>query len=246
MNICVLSKDLRYKALSNLLVANGYILLENTKDGLMKCDVLILSVTLEYTENEIKEVGRLLKSEAIVFSGNGEMVSSLIGRDVIDYSKNNEFLQRNAELTSEACLSLLYNELKMSLKGQRILVTGYGRIGKSLCGILESLGADVYVYARREEMQREASGLGYKIVKLDNLPKLDIVLNTVPQRIISKNLTDSRLKNTVLVELASKPGGYEDKSMVIDGGRLPGRILPISAAEIIYNTIVKYFPYRKG
>lgn len=246
MNICVLSNDLRYKKLSSLLIRNGYKLLESTKEGLMQCDALILSVALEYTTNEIKEISKLLKREAVVLSGNGEMLSALIGREVIDYSKDTEFLQKNAELTAEACLSLLYKELNASLNGQKILVSGYGRIGKSLCNILHNLGAKIYVYARRKEVQKEAFSLGYEIVTLNNLPKLDVVLNTVPNEIFSKELIDRELKSTILIELASNPGGYEDKSRVIDGGRLPGRIFPVSASEIIYSTITKHFPCWKG
>ena len=80
---------------------------------------------------------------------------------------------------------------------------------------------------------------------LNKLPPIDIVLNTVPHIIFTKAITDS-IPNTVLFELASKPGGYEDLNRVVDGGRLPGRILYKTAAKIIYNTLTAYFPCEKG
>lgn len=246
MNICVLSKDPRYKELSKLLNNNGFNSLTCTEENLRICDILILSVKKEYSDEQLIKTGVLLKSDCVIFSGSSQLICNLLNRSIIDYSKDCSFLQKNAELTAEAALSLIYSETKKSLSGQRVLVAGYGRISKALCKILRFLGAKVFVYARRKEIKEEIAACGYTNVCLNKLPSCDIILNTVPSVIFTNKIIRDISKDTFLFELASSPGGYEELTRVIDGTRLPGRILPKSAARVIFETIVPYFPDEKG
>ncbi|MBQ7353097.1 MAG: hypothetical protein IJW54_03730 [Clostridia bacterium] len=209
------------------------------------CNVLILSVVNEYSDSELIQIGKEINDSCLVFSGNGHKIEKLLNRKVIDYSKDSYFLQKNAELTAEATITLIYNHTQKSLDGQRVLVAGYGRIGKALCKILDFFGSKVYVYARRKEIQDEINAHGYKSVSLDDLT-YDIILNTIPSIIFTNEMMKNIPNNSVLIELASKPGGFGDEKGVIDGGRLPGRILPKSASKIIFDTIIKGFPCEKG
>lgn len=245
MNICVISNDQRYKELGLLFCDYGFNLLENTVENLKMCNILILSVVNEYSDRELIQIGKEINDSCIVFSGNGHKIEKLLNRKVIDYSKDSYFLQKNAELTAEATLTLIYNNTQKSLNGKRVLVTGYGRIGKALCKILDFLGSKVFVYARRSEIQNEINDHGYKSVSLDDLT-YDVILNTIPSIIFTSEMMKKIPNDVVLIELASKPGGFMDERRVIDGGRLPGRILPKSASKIIFDTIIKRFPCEKG
>ena len=71
------------------------------------------------------------------------------GISFYDYAKDEALLLQNAELTAEAALALLLERLPGPLAGSRILLCGFGRIGKLLARKLKALGADVTVSARK-------------------------------------------------------------------------------------------------
>ena len=54
------------------------------------------------------------------------------GISFYDYAKDEALLLQNAELTAEAALALLLERLSGPLAGSRILLCGFGRIGKLL------------------------------------------------------------------------------------------------------------------
>ena len=74
----------------------------------------------------------------------------------------------------------------------------------------------------------------------------DIILNTVPARIIDNNIIDKINKNSYLYELASVPGGYDAEYAKIKGINsytlrgLPGICAPASAGEALGKCIYEY------
>ena len=84
------------------------------------------------------------------------------GISFYDYAKDEALLLQNAELTAEAALALLLERLPGPLAGSRILLCGFGRIGKLLARKLKALGADVTVSARKAQALELARILGYR------------------------------------------------------------------------------------
>ena len=70
---------------------------------------------------------------------------------LLDYSKREEFAVRNAVPTAEGALEIAMGEYDGMIAGSRCLVTGFGRIGKVLSGMLKGMGARVTVSARKPE-----------------------------------------------------------------------------------------------
>ena len=74
----------------------------------------------------------------------------------------------------------------------------------------------------------------------------DVVFNTVPDKIIGGNelLT---AKNTLIIDLASKPGGVDMERAkdlgvkVIWALGLPGKVAPVTSGNIIKETILNIF-----
>ena len=74
----------------------------------------------------------------------------------------------------------------------------------------------------------------------------DVVFNTVPDKIIGGNelLT---AKNTLIIDLASKPGGVDMEKAkdlgvkVIWALGLPGKVAPVTSGNIIKETILNIF-----
>ena len=158
--------------------------------------------------------------------------------------KDEQYLIENANLTAEGAIWAAMNKMSIALSHAKCLVIGYGRIGKELTKKLRSLGAEVTVAARSAESREEAGENSIPISEIRSaVGKADLILNTVPRLIISENSLFS-IKNTAfLLELASKPYGFDLQRAKAIGIRaylesgLPGRYCPESAAFALYQFI---------
>ncbi len=239
MKIDIVSRDKRYAYLNQMLTENGFNSNLAMPDEAQEANVLILSVRDELTDSELKQALNNLSPQALVLTGNGERIKKYYDGRVIDYSKNEDFLLKNAYLTAEAMVSLWHSVVCESPSGKRILICGYGRIGKYLAKIFSSLRAKIYIYARREEVREQIKKDGYTPVLLDFSSQADSVFNTVPSLIFSSAQIEKIPLGTLLFELASKDG-FEDTQRVIFAKGLPGKILPLGAGRAIYDTILPF------
>ena len=114
------------------------------------------------------------------------------------------------------------------------------RIAKKLCRILKALGALVYVFARRESVQEQIVADGYTCASVSFCKNCDIIINTVPAVIFTNDIISTIKSDAEIIELASAPYGFENMDRVKLASGLPGKILPLSASKIIYDTIVPY------
>ena len=223
MNITIISNDKRYEYLNEQLNELAYnSKLANINDTI-DTDILILSVRKEYTDIEYNSLFEESKIKTV-------LAPKYIDNS-IDYTDNEVFLKKNAYLTAEGAITLYYNEVKETLLNKKVLILGYGRIGKYLSKMLKSLNCDVSVYARRKEIQNEIILDGYKSVAFQNV-NYDVVFNTVPTTIIN-----DEFKNCICIELAN---GFVNKENVINGNGIPGKMFPKTASKIILDTILPY------
>ena len=169
------------------------------------------------------------------------------GLSYFDYAKDEALLLQNAELTAEAALSLLLERLPGPLAGSRILICGFGRIGKLLARKLRALGADVTVSARKPRDLELAHILGYRRVRTgsfaDTLAQYDGIVNTVPAPVIGPAQLQFVRRDCALLELASLPGGFCAEAQALPGycaaRGLPGKYAPETAAAIIRRAIFR-------
>ena len=174
-------------------------------------------------------------------------VAEAAGYKVVDYFQSEEFQIKNAYITAEAALCIAMNALDKNIKGARVAITGYGRIAKHLCALLLSVGADVTVTARNPSELLWAEAVGSNILLLDEhrhaLEALksgyDVIYNTVPSWLFCRDYLSELDKNTLIVDLASAPGGVDIKAARELGTNvnwatsLPGKYAPRSAGELI-------------
>jgi hypothetical protein len=95
----------------------------------------------------------------------------------------------------------------------------------------------------------------YKITEKSEFNKLlcefDVIFNSVPERIISNETLLSIPSDTVLLELASAPGGFDPDIAgqcdvhFINGKGIPGKYAPKSAGKIVGDTVLQYLK-REG
>ena len=107
-------------------------------------------------------------------------------------------------------------ETDFTLSGKKALVIGFGRVGKILANMLYKFGLDVYCEARKETDLAWIRTYGYKPIPLgemkNNLCKMNIIFNTVPTQILDKSTLILLNKNTLIIDLASAPGGVDYKT----------------------------------
>ena len=166
--------------------------------------------------------------------------------DVNDYFTREDFTVRNAAVTAEGAVEIAMREYDRTICGSRCLVAGFGRIGKALAWMLRGLGASVTVSARKPADLAWIDVYGYTPVKSDEIclgEKYDIIFNTVPAMVFSHKTLNRVDPSTLLIDLASMPGGVDFDSARERGIRtvhalsLPGKTAPRAAGEIIKNTI---------
>lgn len=174
-----------------------------------------------------------------------------LGVEITDYYKSEGLQRKNALPSAEGALMIAMEHTDITVRGMRALVTGYGRIGTCLSQILQRLGADVTVAARRDESLCEASLMGYKVLRLDSdggklggsLNDFDVIFNTVPYIIFSEKVLKECQSKPLYIEIASSPGGIDIPTArkigieTVFAPSMPGKYAPVSAGEYVFETI---------
>ena len=102
-----------------------------------------------------------------------------------DYFAREELEIANAVPTVEGAIQIAMEELPTTLFGTRVLVLGFGRLGKLLAHRLKGLGANVTVAARSYGDLAWIQAYGYKSERMEQLDGwlggYQLVINTVPE-----------------------------------------------------------------
>ncbi len=173
------------------------------------------------------------------------------GIKYIDLLDREEMAVLNAIPAAEGAVDLIINAIPATIHNSRILILGFGRIGKVLSKILHGFGAEVWVAARKYSDLSWIEVYGYKPVHIKDLESyvtdMDVIVNTIPLKILTADILNKIHLDCYLLDLASKPGGIdfehaEKLGFKVDWAlSIPGKIAPLTAAEIIKRTIDNVF-----
>jgi dipicolinate synthase subunit A len=134
-----------------------------------------------------------------------------------------------------------------TIHGSTIVILGLGRVGMSVARTFHHLGGKVKVGARKSEHLARVTEMGLEPFHLDNLEKevenCDICINTIPVHIVKAAVIAKMPAHTLIIDLASKPGGtdfrYAEKrgikALLAPG--LPGIVAPKTAGQILANVL---------
>lgn len=166
---------------------------------------------------------------------------------LIDYLARDELAVRNAVPTAEGAIQLAMEELPITLHDARVLVIGNGRIGSILAAKLRALGSAVTVSARSASDFARIEAAGHHRMDTRHLggqlAPFDLVINTVPARVLGAAELAELQTGCLILDLASKPGGVDFTTAQQLGRRavwalsLPGKVAPVSAARAIRDTV---------
>ena len=221
-------------------------------------DNLYISSPNSNTKIPVESVVSNLSSNQVVFGG--KISKSLVktisatGAECEDYLEREDFAVQNAIPTAEGAISIAMQEMNRTVYQSRCLVTGYGRIAKILGRYLQSLGAFVTVAARKTSDLVWAEAQGHHAIHtrdiLSDGQKYDLIFNTVPSMLFDSEKLQYIDSDCIIIDLASKPGGVDFDAAselglkVVWALSLPGKVAPISAGDIIYNTIMSIISER--
>lgn len=204
------------------------------------------------TNYEIGDILDMADADAVIAGG---YISDYIRSHVkerhmrlIDYNESEIFQIRNSVPTAEGALEIAMRELSSTVRDTNALVLGYGRCGRALASLLTSVGARVTVAARSERALAQAQiercrALPLNTVK-NEIAQMSVIFNTIPSPVIDEEMLDAMSDDTVLIDIASKPGGIEGDAHIPDGIRviyatgLPGKTCPKTAGETVGIAIV--------
>ncbi len=165
---------------------------------------------------------------------------------IFDYLDREELAVLNAVPTAEGAVEIAMRNYQKTINSSSCLVAGYGRIGKVLSRVLSALGANVTVSARKLNDLTWIRLNGYNPINTEDIAisgRYDLIFNTVPAMIFDEETLKKTAKNALVIDLASAPGGVDFKAAeklginTIQALSLPGKVAPVTAGEIIKNTI---------
>ena len=169
------------------------------------------------------------------------------GLFIHDYFAREELAIANAVPTAEGAIQLAMEHLPITVHGARVLVLGFGRVGRLTAQRFQALGARVSVAARRYEQLAWAQALGLGTEHLEQLGgwlcAYDLIVNTVPARVLDQAALEELKPDCLILDLASKPGGVDMGAAgalgltVVWALSLPGKVAPVTAGAAIKSTI---------
>lgn len=166
---------------------------------------------------------------------------------VIDVMKREELVILNTIATAEGTVEVAIKNTDKILHGSKVLILGFGRVGKVVAEKFSALSTEVTCAARKKTDIAWIKALGYEAIDINHmkeyLGEFDIIINAVPKMIVEKDRMQYMKKDVLMIDLASNPGGInrEDaKEMnlkLIWALALPGKVAPITSAQFIKESI---------
>lgn len=165
-----------------------------------------------------------------------------------DLMKEEKVAQKNAYITAEATVAEILKYSDYSICGQKIIVCGYGRCGKCVADLLAAIGAKVTVLARSAKARRAARCDGHEAVDFSYGPEevygAHTIVNTVPAQVIREPMIQEMHRDTVIIDIASRPGGVDlvaaerQEIKVVAALGLPGLYTTKSSAKVFADAII--------
>lgn len=226
-------------------------------------DAVILPIPGTDLEGKIETIFSneevLLKSELLsktpphctIYSGISnaylDSITKKVNRKLVKLFERDDVAIYNSIPTVEGTIMMAIQHTDFTIHGSRVMVLGLGRTGMSVARSFHVLGAKVKVGARKSEHIARITEMGMEPFFLDNLEEVvkdvDICINTIPVNILTAKVLAKMPTHTLIIDLASKPGGtdfrYAEKrgikALLAPG--LPGIVAPKTAGKILANVL---------
>ena len=232
--------------------------LNNLDEVLKKSNIIIAPIPFTKDKKEIntplskekiniKEIISKIPNKTLIAGNIPQEYTNFNNFKIIDIMKNEELTVFNTIATAEGTIKIIIENTNKIIHKSKILILGFGRVAKTLAFKLNGLNANITCAARKDSDFAWISTYGFNSININNLEKklsnYDVIINTVPYQILTKKELNYIKKESLLIDLASAPGGINKKESKELGLKyiwalaLPGKVAPYSTAEFIKKII---------
>jgi len=215
-----------------------------------------------FSDQEIilsKEWFKSLPEQAAVFTGIANAyltdASADAGLELIPLMNRDDIAIYNSIPTAEGAIMMAIENTDYTIHSARVLVTGYGRVGITIVNKFQALGAHVTAVSRSANELARIAETGVRGVSFEALPEAardtDILINTVPSRVITEEVIRELPAHALILDLASKPGGtdfdYASQRGIkaILAKSLPGLVAPKTSGSILADVINQHLKEKQ-
>lgn len=263
MKILVLGSDSRnnelisyYESKGNIVV-NEFISVNNI--DVSEYDVIVFPVGGVASNFKIENMNipndflSNCKKDVSIFSGiSTKALTGLLeqGNKNCTYIMQDQTVQKeNAIPTVEGIVADLVMNTDITIDNSKIMVIGFGNIGKYLTKILREMGSDVVVGIIREADFDKLNNMNFSAfytgsIQMDrHLIDTDMIVNTAPTLVITEEHIKYFKKDVYILDVASAPYGIDMNALKGCGipykiySGIPSKVAPKTAGKILTKKI---------
>lgn len=238
--------------------------------NLEEIDAIILPITGTKRQGQVETVFsdetiilteewfKRLKKPTPVFTGiTNDYLTSITTNtyaQVIPLLDRDDVAIFNSIPTAEGTILMAMKHTDYTIHSSRVIVAGFGRVGHTVANKFAALGAHVSVAASRIKDLARIIEMGLNAIPINQLyqytNECDILINTVPARVINERVIQHLPPHALIFDLASKPGGTDFdfakqrgiKAILSES--LPGIVAPKTAGKILADVILQLLQER--
>ncbi|MDR1940523.1 MAG: hypothetical protein LBQ40_07025 [Clostridiales bacterium] len=239
--------DKRYRYVAESLRELGYDVFEyGTFKGAGGGAVYVLPPSVGLSPDAAAELADGAKLFAFGQSAETEAVLQRKGIELINVFAEEKFACKNAMITAEGALMLVAENTERAFFDMRVLIIGFGRVGKALAKLFKAAACqtDVLTFDRKEcAAAALLSDRQYGSFEGVEFGGYAAVINTVPARLVNRHVVAGFRGDAFLLELASEPGGFDRDAVkarsmsFLRAPGLPAKVAPVTAAKILAEEI---------
>ncbi|WP_100404438.1 dipicolinic acid synthetase subunit A [Bacillus solitudinis] len=215
------------------------------QDG--EIDSIFSNETLQLELEQLKRT----PDHCVVYSGiSNETLDQLTtnaNRKLVKLMERDDIAIYNSIPTAEGAVMMAIQNTDITIHSANVVVLGLGRVGMTVARSFAALGANVKVGARESQHLARITEMGMKSFHtaniIEEMREVDICINTIPALIVTSKVLAEMPMHTLIIDLASKPGGtdfrYSEKrgmkALLAPG--LPGIVAPKTAGQILANVL---------
>jgi dipicolinate synthase subunit A len=171
-----------------------------------------------------------------------------LGITLDEYEWDQDLMLLRGPAIVEGMLRVMIENTEITIHRANVCQIGQGSIGGLVTRTLIGLGARVHVAARNAVQRAAAYAAGAESHELSALPdllsKADIVVSSVPSRVVGRELLGLFPKHALIVDLAAPPGGFDREAIAQLGikyvwARGMGRRAPVTVGRSQWTGIRK-------
>lgn len=198
-----------------------------------------------------EELLAALPAHAIVYCGVAHpwLKARLHKEQLVEILARDDVAILNSIPTAEGAIKIAIEHTPITIHGSKCVVLGMGRTGFTLARTLQGLGAHVAVCVRRAEQVARAHEQGFAPFLSGELEgrvsNIDLIFNTIPSMMLTAHVIAKMDVRTVIIDLASKPGGTDFRYAEKRGMKaflalgLPGIVAPVTAGRVIAGVLAQ-------